>query len=126
MQHNLKRSVLIEISIILLWTNNEKLNREYDLWQFFYHFCSANLKQSHIYLSTHYALRVLKTTLWDSRRQTYVLKTKISKGIQKWVQNNQFQAPLSNDFFKNLFSGQKKSSKKLDDLLIFEFLQQYI
>ena len=32
----------------------------------------------------------------------------------------------SNDFFKKLFSAQNKSSKKLDVLLIFEFLWQYI
>ena len=51
----------------------------------------------------HYVLRVLKTFLWDPRCQTYIFKTKITQGIQKWVQKNQLPALPSNDFFKKLF-----------------------
>ena len=66
--------------------------------------CSIVLSQ---FQEFHYVLRVLKTSLWNPRCQTYVFKTKIAQGIQKWFQNNQFQTLPSNDFFKKLFSEQK-------------------
>ena len=59
----------------------------------------------------HYVLRVLKTCLWDPRCQIYVFESRIAYGIYKWVQNNQFQTPLSNDFFKKLFLEQKNHQK---------------
>ena len=56
----------------------------------------------------HYVLRVLKTSLWDSRCQTFLFESRITQGIQKWVLNNQLQALLSNIFFfKKLISEQK-------------------
>ena len=58
------------------------------------------------------------------RGQTYVFKTKNAQGIQKWVQNNQWSAlPSTYDttIFQKTIFGPKKSSKKLDVLLIFEF-----
>ena len=67
----------------------------------------------------HYVLRVLKTCLWDPRCQTYVFESRIVWEIQIWLQNNQFQTLLSNDFFKKLFSGQKNHRKKLD--VFFDF-----
>ena len=56
-------------------------------------------------------LRVLKTSIWDPMYQTYVFESRIAQRIQKWVQNNQFSTPLSNDFFKKLFSEQKNHQK---------------
>ena len=41
------------------------------------------------------------------REQTYVFKTKIGQGIQKWVQNNQLLTLPSTNFFKKLFSAPK-------------------
>ena len=69
----------------------------------------------------HYVLRALKTCLLDPRCQTYVFKTQITWGIQKWVQNNQ----LSSLPKKTVF-GAIKSSKTLDILMIFELLWQCI
>ena len=81
---------------------------------------------SPLFKHLHYILRVLKTSLWDPRCQTYVFKTKIAQGIQKWFQNNQLQTLPSSDFFKKNCFWCKKIIKKLNILLIFEFLQQYI
>ena len=52
----------------------------------------------------HYVLRAWKSFNVASWVQIPIFKTKIAKGIQKWVQTNQFQVPPVSDFFKLLFS----------------------
>ena len=59
----------------------------------------------------HCVLRTWKSFKVDLSGQTYVFKTKIAQGIQKWVQNNQLSSQPSTDFFKKLFFGKKKMSK---------------
>ena len=59
----------------------------------------------------HCVLRVLKTSLWDPRYQTYVFESRIAQGIQVWVQNNQLPALPSNIFFQKLFGVQKNYEK---------------
>ena len=56
------------------------------------------------------------------RVQNPIFKTKISWGIQKWVQTNQLSTPLLMIFSKNYFRHQK-SSKKMDVLFIFYFFK---
>ena len=56
-------------------------------------------------LLLHYVLSVLKTSLWDPRCQTYIFKTGMTYGIQKWIQNNQFQTLPNSDFFQITFLG---------------------
>ena len=55
----------------------------------------------------HCVLRVLKSSLWDPRGQTYVFQSKIARGIQNGVQNNQLLSLPSTIFFKNYFQHQK-------------------
>ena len=59
----------------------------------------------------HCVLRVLNTSFWDPRCQTYVFESRIAQGIQVWVQNNQLPALPSTIFFKNCF-GCKKNHEK--------------
>ncbi len=61
------------------------------------------------------SLRVLKTSLWDPRCETYVFKSRITQEIQIWVQNNQIVATQS-CFFQKIVLVQKKS-----DIFSIEF-----
>ena len=61
---------------------------------------------------SHYVLWALKTSRSCSKCQTYVFESRIAQGIQKWVQNNQLPALLSNVFFQKNIFGTKNHQKK--------------
>jgi hypothetical protein len=52
----------------------------------------------------HHVLRALKTFGSCSRRQTYFFQSRMTQGIQTWVQNSQLSSLPSNYIFKKLFS----------------------
>ena len=51
----------------------------------------------------HYVLRVVKTSLWDSRCQTYVLKPKLHKESKNGFKTITYRPSLLVIFFKLLF-----------------------
>ena len=58
----------------------------------------------------HCVLGAWKSFKVNTRRQTYVLKTKIAQGTHIWVQNNQLSTLPSTNVFKRLFTMPKISS----------------
>ena len=78
------------------------------------------------YDTIHYILRAWKSFNVASWVQTPIFKTKIAKGIQKWVQTNQFQVPPVSNFFKLLFS-LPKIMKKIGRFVDFwNFISIYV
>ena len=73
----------------------------------------------------HYVLRMLKTCLWDPRCQTFFFKPKLNKESKNGFKTISCRPYPVMIFSKNCFFS-KKSSKKLDVLMIFELLWQCI
>ena len=109
------------ISVIFVSTLHKYLGPRYQLCTYIEtspsenQYLASNLECFQYYC----VLRALKTSRSCSRRQTYVFQSKIAQGIQKWVQNNQLLSLPSNDFFKKLFSVQKKIIKKIGCIVVF-------